>query len=55
MTAVSLDGMLNKTVKRLHPPELTFPACISKLSHEVRFKKADGVRKGWLMYFIRVS
>ena len=55
MTAVSLDGVLNKTVKRLHPPELTFPACISKLNHEVRFEKADGVGKGRLMYFIRVS
>lgn len=54
MTAVSLDRMLNK--KRLHPPPaLTFPACISKLTCEVRLEKASGVGKGRLMYFITVS
>lgn len=55
LTAVSLVGMLNKAVKRPHPPELTFPACVSKLSSEVRFEKADGVGKGRLMCFITVS
>lgn len=55
LTALSLVGMLNKAVKRPHPPELTFPACVSKLSSEVRFEKADGVGKGRLMCFITVS
>lgn len=50
-----ISRMLNKAVKRPHPPELTFPACISKLGSEVRFEKADGVGKGRLMCFITVS
>lgn len=56
VTAVSLDRMLYKMVKRLHPsPALTFPACISKLVHVVRFEKADGVEKGRLICIINVN